>query len=171
MGTFVLHQRAYYHCTTCHAGHCPADDAFGLGASDLTAGAEQLAVLFGTTASFAEAAERLLPKASGLRLAESTVERATEAAGRSAGPGHRRRHDLRRGGRLGVARGCRRPERGLRERRRHRRADPGPRRRRGRRSDGLGRQGLRPQARGPGRGETPRRPVPPPKVTPATWPG
>jgi hypothetical protein len=81
MGTFVLHQRAYYHCATCHAGYCPADDAFGLGASDMTAGAEQLAVLFGTTASFAEAAERLLPKASGLRLAESTIERATEAAG------------------------------------------------------------------------------------------
>jgi hypothetical protein len=81
MGALVLHQRAYYHCPTCHGGHCPADLAFGLGASDLTAGAEQLAVLFGTTASFAEAAERLLPKASGLRLAESTIERATEAAG------------------------------------------------------------------------------------------
>jgi len=81
MGTLVLHRRAYYHCTTCHAGHCPADDAFGLGTSDLTAGAEQLAVLFGTVASFAEAAKRLLPRASGLRPAESTVERATEAAG------------------------------------------------------------------------------------------
>jgi hypothetical protein len=85
MGTFVLHQRAYYHCATCHKGHCPADDAFGLGASDLTAGAEQLAVLLGTIASFAEAAERLLPKASGLDLAESTVERATEAAGQRLG--------------------------------------------------------------------------------------
>jgi hypothetical protein len=85
MGTFVLHQRAYYHCSTCHKGHCPADDAFGLGASDLTSGAEQLAVLFGTTASFAEAAQRLLPKASGLRLAESTLERATEAAGQRLG--------------------------------------------------------------------------------------
>ena len=81
MGTFVLQQRAYYHCTACHKGHCPAEAAFGLGAADLTPGAEQLAVLFGTTASFAEAAERLLPKASGLRLAESTVERATEATG------------------------------------------------------------------------------------------
>jgi hypothetical protein len=85
MGTFVLHQRAYYHCTTCHKGQCPAYDAFGLGASDLTPGAEQLAVLFGTTASFAEAAEKLLPKASGLRLAESTIERATEAAGHRLG--------------------------------------------------------------------------------------
>src|SRR4051794_14589597 len=85
MGTMVLGRRAYYHCTACRHGHCPADAAFGLGAADLTAGAEQLAVLFGTTASFAEAAERLLPKASGLRLAESTVERATEAAGNQLG--------------------------------------------------------------------------------------
>jgi hypothetical protein len=85
MGTLVLHRRAYYHCTTCRKGHCPADDALGLRGSDLTAGAEQLAVLFGTTASFAEAAEKLLPKASGLRLAESTIERATEAAGQRLG--------------------------------------------------------------------------------------
>jgi hypothetical protein len=81
MGTMVLGRRAYYHCTACRRGHCPADAAFGLGASDLTAGAEQPAALFGTVASFAEAAEKLLPKASGLRLAESTIERATEAAG------------------------------------------------------------------------------------------
>lgn len=81
MGEFVLQRRAYYHCTACRQGHCPADDAFGLARTDLTPAAEQLAVLFGTTASFAEAAEKLLPKASGLRLAESTVERATEAAG------------------------------------------------------------------------------------------
>jgi hypothetical protein len=81
MGTFALRRRAYYHCTACRKGHCPADAAFGLGASDLTRGAEQRAVLFGTTASFAEAAAKLLPKACGLRLAESTIERATEAAG------------------------------------------------------------------------------------------
>ena len=85
MGAMALSRRAYYHCTACRKGHCPADAALGLGASDLTAGAEQLAVLFGTTASFAEAAERLLPKASGLRLAESTIERATEAAGTRLG--------------------------------------------------------------------------------------
>jgi hypothetical protein len=85
MGTFVLPQRAYYHCTACHRGHCPAEAAFGLGASDLTPGAEQLAVLMGTVASFAEAAQRLLPKAAGLRLAESTIERATEAAGHRLG--------------------------------------------------------------------------------------
>jgi len=81
----VLARRAYYHCSACGKGHCPADAGFGLGRSDLTAGAEQLAVLFGTTASFAEAAEKLLPKASGLRLAESTIERLTEAAGQRLG--------------------------------------------------------------------------------------
>lgn len=85
MGPMALIRRAYYHCTACRKGHCPADAGFGLGVSDLTAGAEQLAVLFGTTASFKEAAEKLLPKASGLRLAESTVERATEAAGTRLG--------------------------------------------------------------------------------------
>ena len=81
----TLARRAYYHCPACRRGHCPADAGFGLGPSDLTPGAEQLAVLLGTTASFAEAAERLLPKASGLRLAESTIERATEAAGARLG--------------------------------------------------------------------------------------
>lgn len=85
MGPMTLIRRAYYHCPACRKGHCPADAGFGLGCSDLTVGAEQLAVLFGTTASFAEAAQRLLPKASGLRLAESTIERATEAAGKRLG--------------------------------------------------------------------------------------
>ena len=81
----TLARRAYYHCPACRKGHCPVDSDFGLGRSDLTFGAEQLAVLLGTTASFAEAAEKLLPRASGLRLAESTIERATEAAGERLG--------------------------------------------------------------------------------------
>lgn len=85
MGPMTLVRRAYYHCPACRQGHCPADAAFGLGGSDLTPGAEELAVLFGTTASFAEAAQRLLPRAGGLRLAESTIERATEAAGARLG--------------------------------------------------------------------------------------
>ena len=85
MGPLALIRRAYYHCPACRKGHCPADAGFGLGRSDLTAGAEELAVLFGTNNSFAEAAERLLPRASGLRLAESTIERATEAAGQRPG--------------------------------------------------------------------------------------
>ncbi len=85
MGAMVLGGRAYYRCPACRKGHCPADAGFGLRRSDLTAGAEQLAVLFGTTASFAEAAQRPLPVAGGLRRAESTIERATEAAGERLG--------------------------------------------------------------------------------------
>jgi hypothetical protein len=81
MGAMVLNRRAYYHCPACRKGHCPVDADFGLRSSDLTVGAEELAVLFGATASFVEAAEKLLPKASGLRLSESTIERVTEAAG------------------------------------------------------------------------------------------
>jgi hypothetical protein len=104
MGPLTVERRAYYHCSACRKGHCPADAGFGLGASDLTAGAEQLAVLFGTVASFAEAAEKLLPKATGLRLAESTIERATEAAG------HRLGEALAAGATFGVAAGWDWPE-------------------------------------------------------------
>jgi hypothetical protein len=85
MGPIVLRQRAYYSCPACRHGHCPADAALGLGAQGLTPGAEQLVSLAGTVASFAEAAAKLLPKMAGLRLAESTVERTTEAAGQRLG--------------------------------------------------------------------------------------
>jgi hypothetical protein len=85
MGTIVLQGRAYYHCPACHQGHVPVDAALGLTARDLTPGAEQLTTLAGTVASFAEAAEKLLPRLAGLRLAESTIERTTEAAGTRLG--------------------------------------------------------------------------------------
>jgi hypothetical protein len=52
-----------------------------LTASDLTPAAEELASLAGTLTSFAEAAQKVLPRLAGLRLAESTAERTTEAAG------------------------------------------------------------------------------------------
>jgi hypothetical protein len=89
-------ERGYYHCRSCRAGHCPRDAALGLTGSDLSRGAREAAALAGALGSFAEAAGRTLPKLCGLRLAESTVERATEragervgaalAAGRSSGP-------------------------------------------------------------------------------------
>ncbi len=81
MGQIVLQGRAYYHCPACHAGHVPVDAVLGFSASKLTPGAEEIATLAGTIGSFAEAAEKLLPKMAGLRLSESTVERTTEAAG------------------------------------------------------------------------------------------
>jgi hypothetical protein len=47
--------------------------------------AEEIACLAGVQASFAEASEKTLPKLAGLRVAESTVERTTEAAGQRVG--------------------------------------------------------------------------------------
>jgi len=52
-----------------------------LGAQPLTPAAEEISALAGILGSFADGAERVLRKMSGLRLSESTVERTTEAAG------------------------------------------------------------------------------------------
>jgi hypothetical protein len=78
-------ERAYYHCRHCHAGHSPRDAALGLTAGDLSRGASEAVALAGALGSFAEAAERTLPKLCGLRVSESTVERATERAGADVG--------------------------------------------------------------------------------------
>jgi hypothetical protein len=85
MGEVVLVDRAYYLCPTCHAGHVPVDGVLGFSARKLTPAAEELATLAGTIDSFADAAEKFLPKMAGLRLSESTVERTTEAAGARLG--------------------------------------------------------------------------------------
>jgi hypothetical protein len=74
-------ERAYYHCPYCHHGHCPGDAVFRLGAGDLTPGAREITALAGALESFAQAADVILPKLSGLKLSESTVERTTESAG------------------------------------------------------------------------------------------
>ena len=73
--------RAYYYCPRCRSGHCPWDAALRLAGGDLTPAAEELVSLAGLLASFAEAAGKVLPRLAGLRLAESTAERTTEAAG------------------------------------------------------------------------------------------
>jgi hypothetical protein len=78
-------ERGYYHCPSCHHGNCPGDAAFGLDQSDLTCGAAELATLAGTLDNFARAAKVILPKMSGIALAESTVERTTEAVGAELG--------------------------------------------------------------------------------------
>jgi hypothetical protein len=57
----------------------------GLSARRLTRAAEELATLAGTVGSFADGTEKFLPKMSGLRLSESTVERTTEEAGERLG--------------------------------------------------------------------------------------
>src|SRR4051794_20579543 len=77
--------RAYYHCPHCHSGTAPGDAVMRLPEAALTPAAYEIACLAGVLSSFAEAATVTLPKMAGLRLAESTVERATEGAGRGLG--------------------------------------------------------------------------------------
>jgi hypothetical protein len=80
-------ERHYYHCRHCHRGTCPRDALLGLQTADLTPAADELTCLAGVETSFAEAA-KLLRRMTGLRLAESTVERATEAAGERVEAAH-----------------------------------------------------------------------------------
>jgi hypothetical protein len=73
--------RPYYHCGACGQGFCPWDGVLGVTAATLSPGAAEVACIAGVQSSFAEASEKVLPKLAGLRVAESTVERTTEAAG------------------------------------------------------------------------------------------
>jgi hypothetical protein len=77
--------RAYYHCRHCGRGRFPRDARLGLSACDLSRGAAQAVALAGTLGSFAEAATKTLPKLTGLRVSESTVQRTTERAGERVG--------------------------------------------------------------------------------------
>lgn len=77
--------RAYYHCPHCHAGWVPWDEVLHLSAEALTPAAREVVCLAGVLSSFAEAATLSLPKLSGLHVAESTVERTTEASGHDVG--------------------------------------------------------------------------------------
>lgn len=81
MGT-VACRRAYYYCERCGQGTLPWDDRVGLTARSFTPAAERLVSLAGALSdSFAEAAEKVLPEMAGLHLAETTVQRTTEAVG------------------------------------------------------------------------------------------
>lgn len=72
----------YYHCRDgCGAGQRSWDPLLRLSAQPLTPAAEEISAMAGILGSFADGAERVLRKMSGLRLSESTVERTTEAAG------------------------------------------------------------------------------------------
>jgi len=72
---------AYYHCSHCGHGYQPWCESLRLERGALTPAAEELSSLVGVLGSFADGAERILRKMSGLQLSESTIERATEAAG------------------------------------------------------------------------------------------
>jgi hypothetical protein len=73
--------RHYYHCRHCGQGTSPRDGLLGLRDQDLTPAADEAICLAGLLGSFAEAATQTLPRLAGLRISESTAERATEAAG------------------------------------------------------------------------------------------
>jgi hypothetical protein len=77
----VRFERAYYHCAECRQGGCPWDAELGVTGATLSPGAAEVVCMAGVQTSFAEASEKVLPKLAGLRRAESTVERSTEAAG------------------------------------------------------------------------------------------
>jgi hypothetical protein len=74
-------RRAYYYCRHCRKGHCPWDQTLRLTLTDFTPAAEELISLAGSLASFADAADKVLPRLAGIRLAESTAERMTEGSG------------------------------------------------------------------------------------------
>lgn len=78
-------RRHYYHCEDCGGGTVPWDRTLGLDATRQTPAAREVIALAGTTDSFAESADKLLHKLSGLRVSESTVERVTEAVGARIG--------------------------------------------------------------------------------------
>ena len=68
MGTIRL-PRAYYHCRSCGVGTFPWDDLLGLTRQALSPGARELVCIAGAVDSFAEAADVVLRKLSGLRFA------------------------------------------------------------------------------------------------------
>jgi hypothetical protein len=85
LGT-IHFRRAYYHCHRCDCGLFPFDTETGLGPHRVTPGAARVVSLLGLQCEgFEEAAEKVLPEACGLRLAESTVQRITEDAGARLG--------------------------------------------------------------------------------------
>jgi hypothetical protein len=84
LGSIRPAERPYSHCPACHAGHCPGDVALGIERAGQTPAAQQVITLAGTVESFG-GARKLLPKLTGLRPSESTVERTTERTGARLG--------------------------------------------------------------------------------------
>lgn len=77
----MRYRRHYYLCRHCRRGASPLDATVGLREHDLTPAADEVVCLAGLEDSFATGAEKLLARMAGLRLSESSVQRATEEAG------------------------------------------------------------------------------------------
>jgi hypothetical protein len=73
-------ERAYYYCGRCKQSFIPYDDVLGL-VDEISPGLMPLVCLAGTLLPFADAAEDVLKRFSGVRVSTSTVLRCTEAAG------------------------------------------------------------------------------------------
>ena len=73
-------RRAYYYCGRCQQSFIPYDDALGL-VDEISPGLMPLVCLAGTLLPFADAAQDILRRYTGVRLSTSTVLRSTEAAG------------------------------------------------------------------------------------------
>jgi hypothetical protein len=73
-------QRAYYYCGRCKQSFIPYDDVLGL-VDEISPGLMPLVCLAGTLLPFADAAEDVLKRFSGVRVSASTVLRCTEGEG------------------------------------------------------------------------------------------
>lgn len=80
----VQYERAYYSGCRCRYGRVPLDETLRL-VDQLTWGAAELVTLQGTLCSFDEAAHKVLPRCSGLRVCPSTVRRVSEGVGEDVG--------------------------------------------------------------------------------------
>jgi hypothetical protein len=72
--------RAYYYCHRCHQSFIPYDAAVGL-RGEISPGFRPLVCLAGTLAPFADAAEDIVRRYTGIRLSASTVLRCAEGEG------------------------------------------------------------------------------------------
>jgi len=77
---WATYSRAYYHCEHCHHGWFPTDAEFGIERKQ-TPAAREVETLAGMLHPFAEGAEQVLERMSGLRVSASTVQRTTETTG------------------------------------------------------------------------------------------
>jgi len=73
-------RRAYYYCGRCRQSFIPYDDVLGL-LDEISPGLMPLVCLAGTLLPFADAAEDVLKRFSGVRVSASTVLRCTEGHG------------------------------------------------------------------------------------------
>jgi hypothetical protein len=77
----VVYERAYYHCQDCQQGWFPTDEELSVRERQ-TPGARQVIALVGLLEPFAEGAEQVLPRLSGMSVSPATVQRTTEAVGK-----------------------------------------------------------------------------------------